>query len=242
MESKVGIISQARMTSTRLPAKVLMEVRGKALLKYHISRLKLSNFPLFIATTVNATDDRIVEFARREGVNFYRGSEEHVLSRYYECAKANDLNIIVRVTSDCPLIDGVLIGEAVSEYIKIADYNLYYSNALQRTFPRGFDFEIFSYSMLEEAYKQAVSSYDIEHVTPYINQNKSGKVNFKHVLNTEDRSVIRITVDTPDDFSLIKKLIEGYKADELGYKEIIAIFDKNPELKNINAHIEQKKV
>lgn len=242
MKPIIGIISQARMTSTRLPGKVLMEVEKKSLLKYHLDRLKLSNLPLFIATTINTTDDLLEDFAVKEKINIYRGSENNVLSRYYECAQLNNLEIIIRVTSDCPLIDGILIKEAVSEYIKMGDYNLYYSNCIERTFPRGFDFEIFSFAMLEEAYKHATSTHDLEHVTPYINQNKSGKIKFKHIRNEVDRSDIRITVDTSDDFILIKKLIEEHHADGLSCKEIISLFDHNPELKKINAHVEQKKI
>jgi spore coat polysaccharide biosynthesis protein SpsF len=242
MPLKAGIITQARMTSTRLPQKILMEVGNKPLLKYHTDRLKKSGLPIFIATTVNNTDNPVVEFAQNEALLFYRGSEENVLSRYYECAKTNHLDIVVRVTSDCPLIDGMLIKEAVEKYRELADENLYLSNCIKRTFPRGFDFEVFSFPMLEEAYKHARLALDIEHVTPYINQNKSGKVTFSHVLYTADKTDIRITVDTQDDFLLIKKLIEDYHVSDVGYKDIIAVFEQHPELKKMNAHIEQKKL
>jgi spore coat polysaccharide biosynthesis protein SpsF len=239
---KVGIITQARMTSTRLPGKILKEVGGKPMLQYHINRLQTSALPIYIATTIKATDDPVRDFAKQENIFCYRGDEEHVLSRYYECAKANSLEVVVRVTSDCPLIDGLLIQKSVDEYLQLGDPYLYYSNCLQRTFPRGFDFEIFSFQLLEEAFHRATAPSDIEHVTPYINQNRSGKVVFKHVLNSTDQSDIRITVDTPEDFTLIQKLIEEYGADRMGYQEIINLFVLHPELKQINAHIEQKKI
>ncbi len=238
--SNVGIISQARMTSSRLPGKILMQIGNKTLLKFHTDRLKLSNLPLYIATTENESDNSIIEFCKNEKIYFYRGAEDNVLSRYYECAKKFELDIIIRVTSDCPLIDGELISKAVFDYINIGDIRLYSSNCIQRTFPRGFDFEIFSFSLLEEAYKNASSVSEIEHVTPYINKNKSGKVNFRHIKNIDDKSDIRITVDTLDDFNLIRNLIEVHGAASRGYKEIIEIFDKFPDLKKFNSHIDQK--
>jgi spore coat polysaccharide biosynthesis protein SpsF len=241
MENKIGIITQARMTSTRLPGKILMEVGQKPLLKYHCERLIQNGLSVYLATTENKTDDKVVEFAKAEHIPFSRGSESDVLSRFYKCALQNELNVIVRVTSDCPLIDGALVKQGIDKYIEMNDKNLYLSNALERTYPRGFDFEIFSMELLLEAYKNAVLEIDKEHVTPYINRNRSGKVNFYHFRQKEDKSAYRITVDTPEDFELIKKLIEEHGADKMDYKQITEILDKHPELVLINAHIEQKK-
>ena len=121
----IGIITQARMTSTRLPGKVLKKVGNKTLLKYHIDRLKTSGYPIYIATTLNKTDDEIVNFAIHEGCSYYRGDEHNVLNRYYECAKENNLDVIVRDTSDCPLIDGSLIKKGIRQYSGLNDKNLY---------------------------------------------------------------------------------------------------------------------
>jgi spore coat polysaccharide biosynthesis protein SpsF len=241
MSGRVGIITQVRMTSTRLPGKVLKEAKGQPLLKYHTDRLKQSSIPVFIATTVNPADDPIIEFAKKEGIVFYKGSEHDVLSRFYGCAKENDLDIIVRVTSDCPLIDGLLIKDAVDKYKETENSDLYLSNALERTFPRGFDFEIFSFKLLSEAHEKAVLDLDKEHVTPYINRNRSGKVSFFHYRQEKDKSAFRITVDTAEDYQLVKILIEKFDADKLQHKEITDILEKNPDLVLINAHIEQKK-
>lgn len=241
MDQNVGIITQARMTSTRLPGKVLREVLGKSLLQYHIERLNKSKLPIYVATTTNKTDDAIESLTLKLNIESYRGSEHHVLSRYYECAQKHNLDIIVRVTSDCPLIDGNLIRSAVDKYISQNNKNLYLSNCQSRSFPRGFDFEIFSFKMLEEAYLNAQLANDIEHVTPYIVKNSSGKILFENIIHDEDKSGIRITVDTEEDFALIKVLIEKYSADKLTFKQIIDIFDQHPELYIINANIEQKK-
>ncbi|KAA5544768.1 cytidylyltransferase domain-containing protein [Adhaeribacter rhizoryzae] len=238
----IGIITQARMTSTRLPGKVLLFLGSKPILQYHLDRLQQSNLPIFIATTTNHSDDPLVGFAQAHQIPFYRGDEQNVLSRYYECAKQNNLDVIVRVTSDCPLIDGNLIAAAVQEYLQTPDKQLYLSNCLVRTYPRGFDFEIFSFALLEEAYLKANITSDLEHVTPYINQNKSGQVHFSHFTQPEDKSQYRITLDTPEDFALIRILIQQYKAHQLSANEIIALLDAHPELVRINAAVEQKKV
>lgn len=241
MGNKAGIISQVRMTSTRLPGKVMMPVNDVPLLKYHIDRLRQSNLPVIIATTTNSTDDLIEEFAKAEQLGYHRGSEDDVLSRYHEAAVKYGLNTIVRVTSDCPLIDGSLIGKSVEKYLMLNDENVYLSNCVIRTFPRGFDFEIFSFKMLDEAFFKATLQSEREHVTPYIRAN-SGKVRLEHIIRSKDASSFRITVDTPEDFEMIKILIGRYEAHRLNCDEIITILESHPELAQINAHIEQKKI
>lgn len=238
----IGIITQARMTSTRLPGKILKEVNHKSLLQYHIDRLLQTGFEVIIATTTNNTDDPVCEFAEKQKIKYHRGSEDNVLSRFYEAAKKFDLDVIIRVTSDCPLIDPHLIRNSVEKYLQFNNQNLYMSNGTERTFARGFDFEIFSFQLLEEAFKNATDKSDQEHVTPYIWKNRSGKVELYPVKQTIDNSRFRITVDTADDFELIKTLIEKYNADQLSYNEIEKILAENPALVSLNAHIEQKKV
>lgn len=237
----IGIITQARMTSTRLPGKVLQKVNGRSLLDYHIDRLKRTGFEIIIATTTNITDNPIIEFCDKNDIKSSRGSEENVLSRFYSAAVENKLDIIVRVTSDCPLIDPHLIRNSVEKYLRFNNDNMYMSNAIDRTFARGFDFEIFSFSLLEEAYKHATLLRDLEHVTPYIRDNHSGLGEFYEIKQTVDNSHLRITVDTSEDFELVKNLIEKYNAQDLPYTEIEKILVDHPELVAINQHIEQKK-
>ncbi len=242
LDKKAGIITQARMTSTRLPGKILKEVKGKSILEYQVDRLKWSGIPMYIATTTNLTDDIIADFAKDHNVVFSRGSEDNVLSRYYQCAKENELDVVIRVTSDCPLIDGYQVKEGLEAYLKMNDENLYLSNSIERTYPRGFDYEIFSFGLLEDAYKNADRVPELEHVTPYIRSNRSGKVNVYNISNTENYGSLRITLDTPEDFELISRLIDDYHAEKIGYKEITEILINHPELVAINAHVEQKKV
>ncbi|MBC6989185.1 cytidylyltransferase domain-containing protein [Hymenobacter sp. BT491] len=239
---RIGIISQARMTSTRLPGKVLMAVGGRPLLHYHIERLAASQLPIYLAITSNATDDALAQFAEAAHLPCTRGDEQDVLRRYQQCAAENNLDIIVRVTSDCPLIDGALVAQGVQQYLAQGNGRLYLSNALERTFPRGFDFEIFSRELLEEAHREATLPSDREHVTPYIHQNRSGNVHFQHFTRSHDRSNYRLTVDTADDFRLIQVLIEQYNAASLPAEALIELLDAHPELVALNAHVEQKKL
>ncbi|HLP13038.1 MAG TPA: glycosyltransferase family protein [Flavobacteriales bacterium] len=236
-----GIITQARMTSTRLPGKILKLAGGKPLLDYHVQRLQQSGLPLYIATTVNETDDAVSEYARGNNLQLYRGSEDHVLSRFFETAKENEIQTIIRVTSDCPLIDPSLIVKGLEIFQNENNPYAYVSNVIERTYARGFDFEIFSFQYLEEAMQCASDPIDTEHVTPYIWKNKSGKTAFRHIKQQHDNSRFRLTVDTPEDFELIRILIENHSAHTLKQDEIENILAANPKLVAINASIEQKK-
>lgn len=241
---KVGIISQARMTSTRLPGKVLKSVADKPLIKYHVDRLSKSNIPIYIATTSNQSDLPLVQFCQENQIPYFCGSEEDVLARYFLAAEKYGLDVIIRVTSDCPLIDGELIAEGLVKYVeRIPTHkNLYLSNCLQRTYPRGFDFEIFSFASLHEAYQFATLSSDREHVTPYLHQNRNKKMEFLSMTRSEDASQFRITVDELADFQLIKILIEQHNAHLLNSDQICDLLKRHPELVKINSNIEQKKL
>lgn len=237
---KVGIITQARMSSTRLPGKVLMKIKDKTILEYHLDRLKASTYPVYIATTTNAADNVLVDFAQNHGLPYYRGDEQNVLSRFVECAEQNKLDVIVRVTSDCPLLDGTLIKNAVEDYLQLANPNIYISNGLEETYPRGFDFEIFSYSALKDAAIHADTVAQKEHVTPYLIQNCSGKTILKNSAYKKNASHLRLTLDTQADFDLIEKLIVAYDGANLNCDELILLLETHPELQKINAHIQQK--
>jgi spore coat polysaccharide biosynthesis protein SpsF len=238
----VGVITQARMTSTRLPGKVLLTANGTTVLEHHLNRLAWSEIPVFVATTTHATDEPIVSLVNRLGKPVFRGDEHNVLERFYLCALHFKLDVIIRVTSDCPLIDGKIVAEGASRYTELQDSRAYYSNALMRTFPRGLDFEVFSFELLKQAYENASEQPDLEHVTPYIHQNKSKSVHVSHFTAAEDHSDLRWTLDTQEDWRLIKTLIETYDAATLPYAGILAVVQKHPELKSINTHVEQKEI
>lgn len=238
--TRVGIITQARTTSTRLPGKVLIEVGGRTLLDHHLDRLATSGLAVFVATTVETTDDAIAELARRRGLDCHRGSEQDVLARFHECAAAHHLDVVVRVTSDCPLIDGRVIAEAVETFLREDDPSLYLSNVVRRTFPRGFDFEIFGAPLLADAHHHAVAPDEREHVTPYLRAGAPARVRMQDWTWPEDKSAYRVTLDTVEDLRLIERLIEDHQAHELDCAGVIGLLDRHPELVELNRNVVQK--
>jgi spore coat polysaccharide biosynthesis protein SpsF len=234
----IGIISQARMGSTRLPGKVLMKIKQKTILEYHIERLRWSHLPIIVATTDQKADELIVSLCADIKTPCFRGDEEDVLKRFYECAVANRFDIIIRVTSDCPLIDGLLIKEGLGLFTK--EGVDYLSNTIERSFPQGFDFEIFSFNVLKSAFANAKEKPEREHVTPYIWRNNPEKFKLWNFKNDLDRSNYRLTVDTQEDFLVVKELIEKYGADRKDYKEIISILENNSYISELNKAICQK--
>ncbi|MBF9237419.1 glycosyltransferase family protein [Hymenobacter sp. BT683] len=240
---RAGIISQVRMGSTRLPSKVLLPAGGRPLLDYHVARLRQSGLPVLLATTTEPADDVLAAYAETHALPYHRGSETDVLARYFETAQRFGLDVIVRVTSDCPLVDGHLIGAAVARYLAEDNPLVYRSNAIVRTFPRGLDFEIFSMEMLREAYTNATLPYEREHVTPYLKANPAtaGRVLYRdEIWPGGDFSRFRITLDTAEDYEVLCTLIEQYGAAELGVADLLRLLEAHPEIMSINAHIEQK--
>lgn len=238
-----AIIVQARMTSTRLPGKILKTVLDKPLLEYQIERLRRVKYAdsIIIATTVNETDQPIVDFCNTLGISFYRGSEDDVLSRYFFAAEAYNADVIVRVTSDCPLIDPEIIDNTLLFYKNHVEECDYVSNSLIRTYPRGMDTEIFSMKVLKEAYLEARDLPDREHVTSYIYRHEK-KYRLANVSHSADLSHLRLTVDTPEDYKLIRLILEELfpAKPHFNLADIIEILEQHPDWPSINSHIEQK--
>lgn len=240
--TRVGIITQARMTSTRLPGKVLLHAGGRTMLEHHLRRLGAAGVPIAVATTVNDTDDPIVEAAGRFGAPVFRGSESDVLSRFVGAADALGLDVVVRVTSDCPLIDGDVVAQGIAAFLQCDDPAAYVSNTVERSYPRGFDFEVFSTEALRGAAERATDPEDREHVTPYLHRNRSGRVMTSSITRESDASGYRVTLDTTEDLALIRALIEDHGAAGLSADGIIDVLDRHPQLVAINALVEQKKL
>lgn len=239
---KTVAIIQARMGSSRLSGKVMKELYGKPVLSHVINRVRQCKEvdEVVVATTTSEVDDIFTE--TDFGVSVYRGSEDNVLSRYYETAKATDADIVVRITSDCPLIDPNIIDEMLTIY-KQGNYKVVTnatSNLEDRTFPRGLDAEIFSFEYLEEAYNNATEQYQKEHVTPYLYENTDSVYIYKNDVNY---SKYRLTLDTDEDFVLIHKVYGALYSGEHDFylKEIVETMEANPDWIKINEHIEQKK-
>jgi spore coat polysaccharide biosynthesis protein SpsF len=203
--------------------------------------LRVTALPIIVATTNDGSEKPIVDYCRDKGLLYFCGDEQNVLKRFYECAQKYAVTTIIRVTSDCPLIDGEIILKGLKAYQHF-DENTYYSNAIDRTYPRGMDYEIFSLGLLKNAYEHARDASDLEHVTPYIWKNKSGKVTLQGDKVTPGNSDMRITLDTVEDEMLLRILIERYHADTMDCAQIVELLNANPQLREINKLVEQKKL
>jgi len=242
---KVVAIVQARMGSTRLPGKVMMDICGKSVLLHIIDRLKACELldDIVIATTVSNRDDVIFDAVSNydEIIGLFRGSEENVLERYYLAAKKFNADIVVRVTSDDPLIDPSVIDGVIREFL--SNNCDYVSNSLNKTFPLGLDAEVFSFKALETAWNEAKKDYEREHVTPYIIENPD-KFKLLNVANDIDLSNLRWTLDTKDDFEFIDAIYERIHSKKQLFfmDDVLELLGREPELININRHIEQKRI
>ncbi|MCD9022314.1 glycosyltransferase family protein [Cohnella sp. NL03-T5] len=244
MGKKIVAIVQARMGSTRLPGKVMLELAGRTTISHVIERCKAipSVHEVMIATSDSPADGILVEEARRLGVRFFQGSETDLLSRYYEAAKYSQADVIVRITSDCPLIDPEISEKTIQYFMNAPDAD-YCSNVEQRTLPRGLDTEVFSYKALERTHLEAKKDYHREHVGDYMFENPNQFRIYSDTNDYGDFSQYRWTLDTPEDYELIQK-IYGFlyiPGAIFTWKEAVSLMQLNPELALINADVEQKK-
>jgi spore coat polysaccharide biosynthesis protein SpsF len=238
------IIIQARMGSSRLPGKVLIELApGRTALECLIDRLTICipKENIIIATTTAENDKAILDLSARLNIKAFAGSEQNVLQRYYGAAQECNAKNIVRITSDCPLMDSALLVDMLKDFA--SNECDYLSNTIERTYPRGLDIEILTFKALERAYLEAKSQPELEHVTPYIHQHPK-LFKLKHYQQQQDLSFHRWTLDTEEDLELITKIYqELYPRDKnFTTSDILKLFSQNADLMNINAHIEQKKI
>jgi spore coat polysaccharide biosynthesis protein SpsF (cytidylyltransferase family) len=237
---QVSAIIQARMGSTRLPGKMLLPiVDNKGALELMLERVRLARQlqKIVVATTTSPSDDRLVDLCKRLGYEYFRGDENDVLERYYQAALAfGPAEVIVRLTGDCPLHDPDVIDLVVGEYLKgNCDY---VSNTQKYTFPDGLDVEVFSFSVLERARREANLKSEREHVTPYIRKHadvfKTATVECE-----KDLSGHRWTLDEKEDYEFIKHIYKNlYKKNPaFGMEDILELLARHPELEAINKHI-----
>ena len=220
------VIVQARMTSTRLPGKVLMDLAGRPMLAQQLRRLARCRQvdEIVVATTTNATDDPVVAVARAEGARWFRGSEADVLARYVGAARETKAEVVIRVTADCPLIDPEVSDCVVEALLASQALYDYASNVAQRTYPQGLDTEALFADTLERVNRMARSSSAREHVTHYILKERPELFSVRSVLDTIDSSDLRWTVDWPEDLALVRRLYEELDLAQrmTGYREIVA--------------------
>jgi spore coat polysaccharide biosynthesis protein SpsF len=242
---KVVAITQARMTSTRLPGKIMMEAAGKPLLEHHLERLGRAETidEIVLATTENSADDPTADLGIKFGVRVFRGSEHDVLARYRGAAVATDADVVVRVTSDCPLIDPQVTDRTVQTFLDQSAYLDYVSNRLVHTFPRGLDTEVLHFAALDEAFNEATDPADREHVTLFV-WRQPERYRLLNVPCDRDLSHHRWTVDTKKDFDLMARMIEALYPDDpkFGMDAALDLLDQHPEWSDLNAHIEQKPI
>lgn len=245
---KIGAIIQARTASTRLPKKILKKLPYKSnitVLEQVIRRLKKSHKinDIILATTINKSDEAIIKIADKEGLTWFRGSEENVLERFYLTAKKNHLDIIVRITSDCPCLDSAIVDLVIDEYFKQkVDY---ISNSVN-SFSRGQDVEVMSFQTLEKAFRYAKNQYEQEHVTAYIYKSEPNKFKISELeappkLFAPD---IRLTLDTKEDYVLLCAVFDYlYEINNFfDARSIIQLFQQKSWLKLINKKIIQKQI
>lgn len=244
---KIGAIIQARTSSSRLPRKVLKPLPFNSdicVLQQVIRRVSKSKLidEVIIATSNHKDDQAIVNVAKKENKKYYCGSLHNVLERYYGAASQNDLDVIVRITSDCPCTDSNVIDKIIQNHLDLgADYT---SNSLVESFPRGIDVEVINFDVLERAYSEATQEYEKEHVTPFIYKSRPDEFKINKYVDDEDNSNIRITLDTPQDYSLLCCVYDNLyeKNNFFTLNDILELFNEKPWIKSINEDIIQKKV
>lgn len=238
MSVKVLAITQARTGSSRLPGKVLKAVTGKTLLQVHLERIDRSSLidKVVVATTVGPADVAIADLAANLGFASFRGSETDVLDRYYQAARQYAPDYVVRITSDCPLIDPALVDDVIqAAFDTNADYA---SNTLDRTYPDGTDAEVFKFGVLERAWREASEQRQREHVTPYIiehsDQRDGSEFDAVSVKGNGDFSQFRLTIDYPEDFELFSLLVAELGTDRT-WRDYVDYLVQHPEAYAINS-------
>jgi spore coat polysaccharide biosynthesis protein SpsF (cytidylyltransferase family) len=240
LQMKNLAIIQARMGSTRLPGKVLSELCNMPMLAVLIQRIKACRDidETVVATTIDPTDDVLVDWLNQHNLPLYRGSVNDVLDRFWKCSLKHNADVIIRITADDPLKDPAIISRALSEFHArpLIDY---VSNTLKPTFPEGLDIEVFRSEALEKAATEATLVSDREHVTPYIwrQPDKFSLLNFEM---DPDLSSWRWTVDTPQDMLFVRKIFAHFNNDiQVSHKDIISYLLTNPDLLKINSGIKR---
>ncbi len=237
------MIVQARMGSSRLPGKVLRPIAGKPMLAWQLDQLRTARRcdRMVVATTRNPADDALEGLCRERGISCYRGSENDVLGRFAEAARAFDARTVVRICGDCPLMDPVVVDAVIACYGQgpAADY---VSNTCEKTFPLGCGAEVFSREALDTADAEARGLVEREHVTPFFYLHPE-RFRIRQYKQERDESQWRWTVDTPEDFEFVSRILSVIGPRHPFRKEdVLAVLDQHPEWREINAHVQQVRV
>jgi spore coat polysaccharide biosynthesis protein SpsF len=234
-------IIQARMSSTRLPGKVLLDLAGEPMLARAVERTQRAQRidRVIVATTVEPEDEPIVELCGARGWSVFRGGRDDVLDRYYQAAVTDGADPIVRITSDCPVIDPGIIDRVVG---RLSGVNDYASNINpRRTFPRGLDVEAFTFAALSTAWREDRDPSGREHVTPFLYRHPE---RFRIALVESDRPEAashRWSVDTPEDYELLQRIYAHFGSKDFGWLDVLELLKQHPDWTEINRHVEQKR-
>jgi len=234
---------QARRGSSRLPDKILLDLAGEPMLARVVNRCRRAKMidDVIIATTTNILDDITVQMANAKAWPFFRGSENDVLDRYYQAVKNFPADVIVRITADCPCISPELIDQITQEFLDREPLD-YASNTIPpRTFPRGLDVEVLSFSALEIAWQEDKNPAWREHVTPFIYFNP-GRFRLHAVRNPTDYSSMRWTVDTQEDYELMRNIYCHFGHDQFSWQDILKLLAQHPDWQEINRMAIQKPI
>jgi spore coat polysaccharide biosynthesis protein SpsF len=238
----IGCIIQARLGSTRLPEKIMMHLDNKnSVLDYVVNQLKFCTFldKIIIATTTLKQDNLLVKYSKNNQLDYFCGNENDVLDRFYQCAKKFHLTNIVRVTSDCPLIDPNIVDTVIDKFVKgNFDYATNKLPLIHSKCPHGTEVEVFSFKTLEKIWLESKKISEREHVTPYIYNNPK-KFRIFNLFHEKDFSHLRYTIDRPKDMELVQKIVQKIKTRPILTKNIVELFTSEPELLLINSEYER---
>jgi spore coat polysaccharide biosynthesis protein SpsF len=245
-KSKDGIVAivQARMASTRLPGKVITDIAGQPMLARVVVRARRSKRidRLVVATSIEPKDDPIVELCEQMEFEYSRGSALDVLDRCFQAAREFEAHTVVRLTADCPLIDPDVIDQTIEAFFAAEPPADFAANRFswERTFPIGLDVEVCTMEALETAWREADEQHQREHVMPFLYE-KPDRFHILHVRNDEDYGHMRWTVDTDDDLAFVREIYKRFRSrDDFNWREILELLEKEPELAQINAHVQHK--
>ena len=240
---RVVAIVQARMGSTRLPGKVLMDIAGEPMLARIMMRLGRAKSldEIVVATSTSPADDPIVQLCKARGWRFFRGSEDDVLDRFHRAAQESDAGIVVRICADNPCTDPEIVDEVVAKLAGSAARLDYVSNTLPPSgFPLGLAVEAFTKSALDRANRDDLDARSREHVTLHFVRNPD-RYPAAAVTTSVDHSEVRWTVDYPEDLEVARKVYEALGNDRFGWKEALSVWEKNPSLAGLNRDREQRR-
>jgi spore coat polysaccharide biosynthesis protein SpsF len=234
---------EARMTSSRLPGKVLLPARGQPMLSHLVSRLRAapSIDEIVLATTVNSDDDVLVDFAKRAGIRWFRGSEDDVMQRVIDAAASVDADVVVEITGDCPIIDPQIVEQVIRTFR--ANTAAYVSNAHVRSYPDGMDTQVFRLDTLRQSAGMTSDGLDHEHVTLHIRNHPEL---FPHVHVVAPPEIhwpeLGLTLDEPRDYELLTRILEHFSEENplFGCVDVVRLLRANPTWVAINHDVQRK--